>query len=136
MLDVRRDLVRGLPAADLAFYVLLSVGIVVLLRSRARSIARALWLDGATAAFAAAAFAAAVIFELVADVTEGSTSVVVTNLAYPLGDVLLLSAVFGVFALMGWRPGLRWALIGLGVLSPTLADAVYLFQSPTDTYIE
>jgi diguanylate cyclase (GGDEF)-like protein len=120
----------------IAFYVLLYVGIVVLLRSRARSIARALWLDGATAALAAAAFAAAVIFELVADVTEGSTSVVVTNLAYPLGDVLLLSAVFGVFALTGWRPGLRWALLGLGVLSTTLADAVYLFQSAAGTYVE
>ena len=44
-----------------------------------------------------------VIFELVADVTQGSTSVVVTNLAYPLGDVLLLSAVFGVFSLTGWQ---------------------------------
>jgi diguanylate cyclase (GGDEF)-like protein len=120
----------------IAFYVLLYVGIVVLLRSRARSIARALWLDGATAALAAAAFAAAVIFEVVADVTEGSTSVVVTNLAYPLGDVLLLSAVFGVFALTGWRPGLRWALLGLGVLSTTLADAVYLFQSAAGTYVD
>ena len=64
-------------------------------------------LDGATAALAAGAFAAAVIFERVADVTEGSNSVVVTNLSYPLGDVLLLSAVFGVFSLTGWRPGPR-----------------------------
>jgi diguanylate cyclase (GGDEF)-like protein len=120
----------------IAFYPLLYVGIVLLLRSRARTIAGALWLDGATAALAAGAFGAAIIFELVADVTAGSTSVVVTNLAYPLGDVLLLSAVFGVFALTGWRPGLRWLLLGLGVLSTTLADAVYLFQSAEGTYVE
>jgi two-component system, cell cycle response regulator len=123
-------------AGYIAFYLLLYVGIVLLLRSRARSIGGTLWLDGATAALAAGAFGAAVIFELVAGVTEGSTSVVVTNLAYPLGDVLLLSAVFGVFSLTGWRPGLRWLLLGLGVLSTTLADAVYLFQSAEGTYVE
>ena len=120
----------------IAFYPLLYVGIVLLLRSRARTIGDMLWLDGTTAALAAGAFGAAVIFELVADVTQGSTSVVVTNLAYPLGDVLLLSAVFGVFSLTGWRPGLRWLLLGLGVLSTALADIVYLFQSAEGTYVE
>jgi two-component system, cell cycle response regulator len=120
----------------IAFYPLLYVGIVLLLRSRARTIGRALWLDGATAALAAGTFGAALIFEVVADVTAGSTSVVVTNLAYPLGDVLLLSAVFGVFALTGWRPGMRWALLGLGVLSTALADSIYLFQSAEGTYVE
>ncbi|HEU5491606.1 MAG TPA: diguanylate cyclase [Gaiellaceae bacterium] len=118
------------------FYPLLYVGIVLLLRSRARTIGDMLWLDGLTAALAAGALGAAVIFELVADVTHGSTSVVVTNLSYPLGDVLLLSAVFGVFSLTGWRPGLRWLLLGLGVLSTALADIVYLFQSAEGTYVE
>jgi diguanylate cyclase (GGDEF)-like protein len=120
----------------IAFYPLLYVGIVLLLRSRARTIGGTLWLDGATAALAAGAFGAAVIFELVADVTEGSTSVVVTNLSYPFGDVLLLSAVFGVFSLTAWRPGPRWLLLGLGVLSTALADSIYLFQSAEGTYVE
>ena len=120
----------------IAFYPLLYAGIVLLLRSRARAIAGTLWLDGATAALAAGAFGAAVIFELVTDVTQGPTSVVVTNLGYPLGDVLLLSAVFGVFSLTGWRPGARWLLLGLGVLSTALADIVYLFQSAEGTYVE
>ena len=59
-----------------------------------------------------------------------------TNLAYPLGDLLLLSAVFGVFSLTRWRPGRRWLLLGLGVLATALADAIYLFQSASDTYVE
>jgi diguanylate cyclase (GGDEF)-like protein len=125
--------------ADLGFilfYPLLYAGMVLLLRSRARAIGGTLWLDGATAALAAGAFGAAVIFELVTDLTQGSSSVVVTNLSYPLGDVLLLSAVFGVFSLTGWRPGLRWTLLGLGVLSSALADVVYLFQSAEGTYVE
>jgi diguanylate cyclase (GGDEF)-like protein len=123
-------------AGFVAFYVLLYVGIVLLLRSRTKAIAGTLWLDGATAALAAGALGAAVIFEIVSEVTQGSTSVVVTNLAYPLGDVLLLSAVFGVFALTAWRPGTRWLLLGLGVLATTLADGIYLFQSAEGTYVE
>ena len=123
-------------AGYIAFYVLLYVGVVLLLRSRVRSIGGMLWLDGITAAFAAAALGAAILVDLVLETTEGSTSTVVTNLAYPLGDVLLLSAVFGVFSLTGWRPGPRWLVLGLGILATTAADAVYLFQSSNGTYVE
>ena len=123
-------------AGFIGFYVLLYVGIVLLLRERARSIAGTLWLDGATASLAAAAVGAAVLVELVLGNTEGSLSTVVTNLAYPLGDVLLLSAVFGVFSLTGWKPGHRWLLLGLGALATTAADSVYLLRSAEGTYVE
>jgi diguanylate cyclase (GGDEF)-like protein len=118
----------------LAFYPLLYVGIVLLIHPRASSITGALWLDGVTASLAAAALGAAILVELVLRSTEGSRSAVGTNLAYPLGDVLLLSAVFGIFSLANWRPGLRWLVLGLGVLATTIADAVYLFQSTAGTY--
>jgi two-component system, cell cycle response regulator len=120
----------------IAFYPLVYIGMVALLRAHARSIGGTLWLDGVTASLAAGAFAAAVLFELVLNTTEGSPATVVTNLAYPLGDVLLLSAIFGVFSLTSWRPGIRWLLLGVGVLSTALADAIYLFQSSAGTYVE
>ncbi len=123
-------------AGYIGFYVLLYVGIVLLLRSRARSIGGMLWLDGVTASLAAAAIGAAILVELVLESTEGSLSTVVTNLAYPLGDVLLLSAVFGVFSLNAWRPGHRWLMLGLGALATAIADGVYLFQSAEGTYVE
>ncbi len=123
-------------AGFIGFYVLLYVGIVLLLRSRARSIGGTLWLDGVTASLTAAAVSAAVLVELVLESTEGSRSAVVTNLAYPLGDVLLFSAVFGVFSLSGWKPGHRWLLLGLGTLATATADSVYLFQSAEGTYVE
>ncbi len=131
---------EGYPSlADLGFigfYPLLYVGMVLLLRSHVRSLADTLWLDGVTAALAAAAIGAAVIVEVVLESTAGSTSTVATNLSYPLGDILLLSAVFGVFALTGWRPGPRWLLLGLGALATAAADTAYLFQSAAGTYVE
>jgi two-component system, cell cycle response regulator len=118
----------------LAFYPLLYAGMVLLIHPRASSIAGALWLDGITASLAAAALGAAILVELVLRSSTGPSSAVVTNLAYPLGDVLLLSAVFGIFSLANWRPGRRWLVLGLGVLATTIADAVYLFQSSAGTY--
>jgi two-component system, cell cycle response regulator len=118
----------------IGFYPFLYIGIVALVRSRARAIGGTLWLDGATASLAAAALGAAVIVELVLNSTEGPRSTVVTNLSYPLGDLLLLSAVFGVFSLTRWRPGRRWLLLGLGMLATAVADGIYLFQSAEGTY--
>jgi len=120
----------------LGFYPLIYIGIVMLVRSRARFIGGTLWLDGLTASLAAAGIGAAVLLELVLESTMGSLSTVATNLAYPLGDLLLLSAVFGVFSLARWRPGQRWLLLGLGVLATAFADATFLFQSASETYVE
>ena len=122
--------------AWIAFYPAAYVGMVLLLRRRARSITGTLWLDGITASAAAAALGAAVIVEVVLETTEGSLSVVATNLAYPLGDVLLLSVVFGVFSLARWRPGSVWLVLGLGMLATAIADAIYLFQTAEGTYVQ
>ncbi len=122
--------------AWIAFYPAVYLGMVLLIRGRNRSITGMLWLDGIIASVAAAAVGAAVLVEVVLRTTEGSLSVVATNLAYPLGDVLLLSAVFGVFSLARWRPGRLWLLLGLGVLATAIGDAVYLFQYAAGTYVQ
>jgi two-component system, cell cycle response regulator len=117
----------------IAFYPLVYVGMVLLIRRRARSARSTLWLDGLIASVAAAALGAAVLVEVVLRTTEGEFAAVATNLAYPLGDVLLLSAVFGAFSLSGWHISRRWVLLGLGVLATTVADGVYLLT--VDTYV-
>jgi diguanylate cyclase (GGDEF)-like protein len=118
----------------IAFYPLVYIGMVLLLRRRAQAIARPLWVDGLTASVAAAALGAAILLEVVLSTAHGSRAELATNLAYPLGDVLLLSAVFGVFSLAGWQIERRWLLLGLGLLATAVADGVYLFT--VDTYRE
>ncbi len=35
----------------------------------------------------------------------------------------------------GWRPGKAWLFVGLGLLCQVIADAAFLFQSATNTYV-
>ncbi len=120
----------------LAFYPCCYVGLMLLVRSRLSGFGKTLWFDGVMATVASAALGAAVLFEVVLRSTDGSRAVIVTNLAYPIGDILLLSAVVGVFALTGWKPDRTWALIGAGLAATALADGIFLFQSATSSYAE
>ncbi len=119
----------------LGFYPALYVGIVLLVRRRISGFSASLWLDGATAALAAGALGSSVLLEVVVRSTHGSSLVVLTNLAYPLGDVVLLALLVFVFAVTGWRPGRAWALIAAGLLLNTVGDAVFLYQSATSSYV-
>ena len=118
----------------LAFYPLCYVGLLLLVRAHVADFNRSLWLDGLTAALGSAALGAAVLVQVVLESTEGPPSTVITNIAYPIGDVLLLSLVIGVFALSGWRPGSTWLYVGLGFGCSAIADAAFLFQSAAGTY--
>jgi two-component system, cell cycle response regulator len=120
----------------LLFYPACYIGMAVLVRHRLSEFTPMVWFDGVMAAIAAAALGSAVLFEAVLGHTDGSTSVIVTNLAYPLGDVLLLSGVAGVFALTGWRPDRTWGLIGAALLAASVADGIFLYQTAVGTYAE
>lgn len=120
----------------LAFYPLLYVGIVRLLRTRVSTFGASLWLDGLIAATAAGALGTSVLLEVVVRSTHGSPLVVGTNMAYPLGDVLLLALLVFVFSVTRWRPGRAWALIATGLILNTIGDAIYLYQSAVGTYVE
>lgn len=142
--DVIYDFVYGgtppFPsAADafyLAFYPCCYIGIGLLLRARVSRFGASLWLDGLMAGLAAAALGASLILEVVVSSTHGSPLVVLTNLAYPLGDIVLLAMVAFIFAVHGWRPGHAWWLIAGGLLLNGVGDAIYLYQSTMGTYVE
>ncbi len=113
----------------LAFYPLAVLGLYLLVRARAEELDRRLWMDGVIAALGTAALGAALLFEFVADRTSGSTIEIVTTLAYPFGDVLLVSLIVGVIALTRWRPGRTWTLLLGGLAVMAVADVAFTLQS-------
>ncbi len=120
----------------LAFYPCCYAALLLLVRSRLPHADRSLWFDGITATLAASALGAAVLVEAVVETTNGPLAEVATNIAYPVGDTLLLGVVAGVFALSGWRLGRTWIVLAAGMAASAVADGVYLFQSATGTYVE
>ncbi len=117
----------------LAFYVFPYVGIVLLVRSRVRVFHRSVWLDGVIGAFGASALASLILAVIVRH-TTGSKAAVMTTLAYPVGDLLLLVLVVGVYGLLGWRPDRMWGCIGLGLLCFGAADTIYVARVATGTF--
>ena len=111
------------------------VGFILLIRARVPKLTPAVWLDGITAGLAVGALSTAVVLQAVLSSTSGNLAAVATNLAYPLGDALLLALVVGAFSLMGWRPGRAWLLLGAGLVVMATADSVYLYQVATNTYV-
>ena len=109
---------------------------VLLVRGRARHFHRSTWLDGLVAGLAAAAFSAAIAYDVLISHAGGEPIVVAVNLAYPIADLLLITTVVCVFGFTGWRPGRAWLLLGLGMLGNCLADGIYLVQAAHDTYVQ
>jgi two-component system cell cycle response regulator len=113
----------------LAFYPLAYAGLAMLVRARAHEINWRLWMDGAIATLGTAALGTAFVFDFVAEKTSGTTLEVMTTLAYPLGDIVMLSMVVGVIALTGWRPGRTWSLLLAGLGALVAADIAFTLQS-------
>src|SRR5215212_9246 len=119
----------------LAFYPASYTALLLLARSRTDSFRSSLWLDGGIAALTVAALIATLAFGPIVDATGGTTAEIAVNLAYPVGDLLLLTLVVTVFGLNAWRPDPVWLLIGGGLALTAVADGLYLVQSATDQYV-
>ena len=102
-------------AGWLVFYPACWGAVVLLMRRRIREFHASLWLDGIVAALGVAAVTAALVLPpILAMSVEGDPAAVAVNLAYPIGDVLLLVLLVGALALTGWRPigRSRWSASG------------------------
>ena len=138
LIDVKHPPYPSLADAGyLLVYPFMYVGVLLLIRQRVRFSTGA-WLDGVIGGLAAAALATAILSPALIGLTKGDPAVVATNLAYPLGDTLLLSFLIAGVAVAGLRIGLRgggtWMLIGLGIATWGVADGIYLYQQATSTY--
>ncbi len=122
-------------ACWLAFYVVAYVAVALTVRDRVTEFRASAWLDGAVAGFGAAALVVAFALGPVLTQTDGKLSVVATNLAYPVADVLLI--IFIVSAATAVQtPSADWWLLGGGLAMFCVGDVIFLFQSANQTYRE
>ncbi len=112
----------------LTLYPCCYVGILGLARVRERHVPARIWLDGVIAGLGVAAIGAAIVLRPVLASVSGNTAAVITEMAYPICDVLLAALVVGVLALRGWRLDRMWALLGAGFLALATADCLYALQ--------
>ncbi len=123
-------------AGLLVLYPLAYVTLVVVLKARVVRWHPSIWLDGLILAFGMAGLGAALLLAPVLDLTGAGFAVAVTNAAYPLGDLLLISTVLAGAWLL--RRGLdrTWILLGTGLSVMALGDSVYLLQDSAGLYRE
>ncbi len=120
----------------LAFYPPVYLALALLLRARVRTYRASLAVDGLIGALAVASVATAVVFDRVASTDAGSLLGTLTNLTYPIADMLLIALVAGTVALSGWRVDRAWAYLALGFVVFGASDSLYLFQVAAGTYTE
>ncbi len=115
----------------IGFYPLAFVATVQLLRGAMGRLSRPNWLDGVVAGFGAAAVCAAFAFHSILHAAGGSVATAITNLAYPIGDLLLLSLVIGGTVLLSGRSTLPWFFLAAGISLNVIGDTANLFSSST-----
>ena len=120
----------GYLAALPCFYV----GVSVIVRRRAGHLTQASWLDGAIGALAAAAVATAFLAPALVGLIKGDASAVLTNLAYPIGDILLIAFIVGAVTVIGIRGSAALLFVAAGLLMWAVADSVYLYLAATGSY--
>ncbi len=113
----------------LGFYPLAYVALMLLVRDEVKRFDAATWLDGAVAGLGAAAVLAAFAFHAVVQTVGGSGLSVATNLAYPVGDTLLLALVVAGTATLPDRMKAPWLLLAAGCTVNAIGDTVNVLQS-------
>lgn len=113
----------------LCFYPLAYVGMVLLIRTAMGRISRPNWLDGLVAGLGAAAICSTFAFGDILRATGGSVTAAATNLAYPIGDLLLLFLVIGGTVLLSGYRTFPWFLLAVGITLNVVGDTANLFQS-------
>jgi two-component system, cell cycle response regulator len=118
----------------LAFLPTAYVALLLLMHDRSPRLDSRMWLDGIIAALTAGAVSAAVVFGAVQETTGGGTAAVATNLAYPLGDMILIGTVLGAVTAGRGRLDRTWLFFAAGIAVFAVADSIYLFRVAEDTY--
>jgi diguanylate cyclase (GGDEF)-like protein len=120
----------------LVYFLPLYVALVALIRTRVARFHASMWLDGIIGALGASAVAVAVLLAPALEMTDGGAAEVITNLAYPTGDLLLLALLVAVGAILGVRRDRTLLLLGAGMAANLVGDVVFLNLAAAGTYVE
>ncbi|HTZ08123.1 MAG TPA: EAL domain-containing protein [Acidimicrobiales bacterium] len=115
----------------MGFYPLAYAGTMILLRRQVDRLSPPNWLDGAVAGLGAASLCAAFAFHDIARATRAGAAATATNLAYPVGDLLLLSLAIGGTALLARGRRGPWLVLAGGITVNVVGDTVNLFGATT-----
>jgi hypothetical protein len=120
----------------LAFYPIAFLGVVVLTKRRLPAQASYAWLDALVVGTGFFAVVMALANRSITGQMSDDPDLVVLNSLYVVGDLVLLALVVTVIQAFSGRPPLAWWLLLAGFVMFALADASYLVQSATGTYVE
>ncbi|MDQ1654458.1 MAG: hypothetical protein QOI35_3658 [Cryptosporangiaceae bacterium] len=118
----------------IAFYPMAYLAVIMLIRTGSEHFLPSTWLDGLLCGLSAAAVCAAVGLSSTLHSSAGSPLEVAVNLAYPVGDLILLAFAVGALALLPDRRDARWWLLGVGSALFAVCDSIYLLQAAAETY--
>jgi diguanylate cyclase (GGDEF)-like protein len=120
----------------LAYYLPLYVALVALIRARVTRFHASMWLDGVVGALGAGAVSVAVLLGPALELTEGDAAAVITSLAYPVADVVLLALLAAVGAILGVRRDRTLLLLAAAILVNLVGDIVFLDLATQGIYVE
>jgi diguanylate cyclase (GGDEF)-like protein len=113
----------------LGFYPLAYVAVLLFMRGELRRLTAPSWLDGVVAGFGASAVCAAFAFHSILHSAGGTGLSAAVNLAYPIGDLLLLALVVGGTALLPGRSKTPWLLLAGACALNAVGDTFNLFSA-------
>ncbi|MGI8712857.1 MAG: putative bifunctional diguanylate cyclase/phosphodiesterase [Solirubrobacteraceae bacterium] len=113
----------------LSYFPLAYVALMVFVRGETRQLSSPNWLDGAVAGLGASSVCAAFAFHWLEHSTHLSGLALGVNVAYPVGDMLLLLLVAGGTAVMSGRRKVPWLLVAVGIIANVVGDTSNVLPS-------
>ena len=110
------------------FYPLAFAAIILFMRGQTKQLTVSNWLDGAIAGLGVAAACAALLLIGGLGATGAGTAASITDLAYPIGDALLLGLIAGGFATLSGHHKAPWILLAIGMSLNIFGDSSNLLQ--------
>jgi signal transduction histidine kinase/CheY-like chemotaxis protein len=112
------------------------LGVLLLMRSRHTAEDARAWLDGSISGLAVSAAVAAIVLPSVLSASSDvATAAFLTNVAYPVGDMILLGSIGAALAVRNWRFSRMWTGLALGFGVFALSDVLFLVKSADGTYV-